>query len=98
MMIQHKCIGTISRKLKQDRGRSFPETSKVTFFIIIQEKGGGARDAHNVASATTWNGKLLADGYEMAVVALLLIVYSRKDGKKSEREETEGRKNGRGKE
>lgn len=53
---------------------------------------------YNVASATKWNGKLLADGYEMAGVALFLMLYSRKDRKKREREKKEGRKNGRGKE
>lgn len=53
---------------------------------------------YNVASVTKWNGKLLADGYEMAGVALFLMLYPRKEGKKREEEKKEGRKNGRGKE
>lgn len=46
---------------------------------------------YNVASVTKWNGKLLADGCEMAGVALFLMLYSRKDGKKREREKKEGK-------
>lgn len=43
MKIQHRFIGTRSRKLKQGRRCRFHETSKVTFFNYTTERRRGPR-------------------------------------------------------
>jgi hypothetical protein len=76
MKTQHTFIDTGSRKLKQDGRCSFQETSKVTFFNYTRKR---RRAKDNVPSIRERERKLLADGCEMARVAVFHLLLSRKD-------------------
>lgn len=83
---QHKFIGTRSRKLQQDWRCSLQETSKVTFFNYTRKR---RRAKDNAASVRNQEGKPLADGWEMAGRAVLLMLHSRTGEGRGKGRETE---------
>lgn len=91
MKIQHKFIGTRSRKLKQSRRCSFQETSKVTFFNYTRKRRRGPR----IMLPLLENGLGSCEQMAMKWQELLCFscFFSRKEGATEEEKKLDATKN-----